>query len=65
MVNTLLNVPSIAGSAIRICYQRLYSIPKDKFDAWYNAPRPKEGSDTSAVKTDSLKTNTDSTKAKK
>ncbi len=43
---------------------KIYSIPRDKFDAWYNAPRPKEGSDTAQVKTDSLKSNKDTTKTK-
>jgi len=33
---------------------KVVSLPKDKYDAWYNAPRPKEVTDS--TKTDSLKT---------
>jgi cytochrome c oxidase subunit II len=35
---------------------KVVSMPKDKYDAWYNSPRPKEGADTTKPKTDSIKT---------
>jgi len=41
---------------------KVVSLPKDKYDAWYNAPRSKEGTDSIKVKTDSLKTDTVKTK---
>jgi len=43
---------------------KIHSIPKDKFEIWYNTPRPKEGADSTAVKTDSLKIKTDTIKTK-
>jgi len=44
---------------------KIYSIPKDKFDAWYNAPRDSVQRTGETVRGDSLKTITDTTKAKK
>jgi cytochrome c oxidase subunit 2 len=35
---------------------KVVALPKDKYDAWYNAPRPKEVADTTKQKTDSVKT---------
>jgi len=43
---------------------KVVSLPKDKYDAWYNAPRPKEVTDSIKTKTDTLKTKTDTLKTK-
>lgn len=43
---------------------KVVSMPKDKYDAWYNMPRPKEGADTTKPKTDSVKTKSDTLKTK-
>ena len=44
---------------------KIVALPEDKFMEWYNAPRLKEGTDTTKSKSDSLKTATDSTGVKK
>lgn len=44
---------------------KIVALPEDKFMEWYNAPRKKEGTDTTKSKSDSLKTATDSTGVKK
>lgn len=43
---------------------KVVSLPKDKYNAWYNAPRQKEGADTTKPKSDSVKIKVDSVKTK-
>lgn len=43
---------------------KVVSLPQSKYDAWYNAPRPKEVTDTAKTKTDTLKTKSDTLKSK-